>query len=947
MTRQSTVGASPTLRRFAVAGLLMLAAVTAPISVARASGTIASAVLGQSNFTGSTANSPTGASLNLNSYYYYYYYYYYSGANALAIDSSSSPPHLWVADPGNSRVLGFRNAAALANGQAADIVVGQPNFKSTTCNSSIVYAANLCEPGGVAVDSSGNLYVSDTGNNRVLIFADPFTTNTNTGQTAGFAAFMVLGQGEDFFATSCNTGGSTASDQSLCTPVGLAVDSSENLWVADAGNSRVLEFQNPVALGTLNAELEIGQPDFVSNSANQGGGPAINTLYAPTSVAIDSHGNLYIADLDNSRVLEYNAPLSTAAGANNVWGQSGFFNRSDCTTSATGLCYPAAVALDSSDNLYIADSENSRILKFSESSNPPSNFGANLVLGQMSTTSSGSCNQEAAISAQSLCGAGGLALDASGDLFAADSGNNRVVEYLFPLSNDESASVVLGQGDFLHNTVNSLTGASLSAPQQIAIDSSVTPHRVYIADQTNNRVLAWHDAESFVNGAQADVVIGQPDFFTSACVTAAANNFCRPQGVAVDSTGNLYVSDYSNSRVLEFSTPFSACGSFPCAVTANANLVLGQGTATSFATSGCNLNSSTVSAVTLCDPGQLALDSVGNLYVADTGNNRALEYNTPLSVTSVTGSGDVTADFVFGQGNVFTTNSYNEPAESATSLYQPVGVASDPSNNIYISDTSNYRVLEFNETTSATTAPSNSTANEVFGQGGVFTTSSCSTGANGLCSVQGLAIDTSGNLFLTDNAYTRALEFTTPLTNTTADFVWGQGGDFSSDYGCDLGGSQPSAQTLCYPAGIATDSSGSNVLIADTGNNRALLFEPPFAGSPEIVRADSVGRAGTLTVSPVALQFRKTKVKRKSGPETITVTNSGSVPVKIGALHMLGDDYSINNKCGPTLPAGVSCTLEVSFNPVTRGERGSRIVIDDSALNGPHVVSLQGRALRR
>jgi hypothetical protein len=111
-----------------------------------------------------------------------------------AIDVTSTPNHLYVADMLNNRVLGYQNGVSFANGAPANIVIGQPDASSTTCASSIG-AATLCEPNGVAVDGNGNLYVADTANSRVLEYTAPFTSAAfRSGQTAGFRASVVFGQ---------------------------------------------------------------------------------------------------------------------------------------------------------------------------------------------------------------------------------------------------------------------------------------------------------------------------------------------------------------------------------------------------------------------------------------------------------------------------------------------------------------------------------------------------------------------------------------------------------------------------------------------------------------------------------------------------------------------------------------------------------------------------------
>jgi hypothetical protein len=326
----------------------------------------------------------------------------------------------------------------------------------------------------------------------------------------------------------------------------------------------------------------------------------------------------------------------------------------------------------------------------------------------------------------------------------------------------------------------------------------------------------------------------------------------------------------------------------------------------------------------------------------------------------VAGSGDAIADLVVGQGltgqgTEFTTADCNHPSAtaSANSLCGPFGVAVDPNNDLYVSDSTNSRVLEYTETVSASVAPANVVANTVFGQGGSFSKKTCTAlSATTFCTPAGIALDASGNLYLADRTDNRVLKYITPLTTSatpgsgdaTADVVWGQGGNLLTA-GCNIDAAIPDAATLCGPYGVATDAAG-DVYISDSGNNRITAYGPPFPPPGLQIPQSS---DGVLYLLPAQVRFSPTAMGTRRVGEVMLI-NGGVAPVRIQNIST-GGDFSYTSNCGPVLPTNRTCKIQVTFSPLTRGDRGGAIVISDDARKSPHLIRLsgqgkKGRALR-
>ena len=237
----------------------------------------------------------------------------------VALDTSVSPPILYIADSGNNRVLGYRYSTQLVQGSQADIVIGQVDRFSNQAQNPANGGrqTGLNNPTGIAVDANGNLYVADTGNNRILRYPQPFSP-------ANASEFPNLVLGQQTLATSTanlnGLGASTLSTKSGGGRTGVAFDPAGNLWVADTGNNRALRFPAAaLAAGTKfpAADMVIGQAAF-NTSATGASRTALSGLKSPNGISVASSGILYIAD-QYSRVLAFPAQ-ATGERATNMFG---------------------------------------------------------------------------------------------------------------------------------------------------------------------------------------------------------------------------------------------------------------------------------------------------------------------------------------------------------------------------------------------------------------------------------------------------------------------------------------------------------------------------------------------------------------------------------------------------------------------------------------------------
>jgi sugar lactone lactonase YvrE len=284
--------------------------------------------------------------------------------SAVAVDPTTHK--VFVSEEINNRVLRFASIYALRNGAKAEAVLGQRNFTSNTADTT---QSGMDEPEFVFVDGSGRLWVADYGNNRVLRFDHASTI------LSGAPANAVLGQ------PNFSSSGYATTQNGMYYPAGVFLDSSGRLWVADYYNNRVLRFDNAASKANgAKADGVLGQPDFTSNGyvTSQSG------MSYQSGVAVDnSSGRLYVADYYNNRILVFNsaATLANGAKASYVLGQTNFTTRTP-GTSATTLDSVYSVFFDQTSKvLFAADYTNSRVLMYG---NLIPNGGFNTYLGTSS-----------------------------------------------------------------------------------------------------------------------------------------------------------------------------------------------------------------------------------------------------------------------------------------------------------------------------------------------------------------------------------------------------------------------------------------------------------------------------------------------------------------------------------------------------------------------------------
>lgn len=277
----------------------------------------------------------------------------------------------------------------------------------------------------------------------------------------------------------------------------------------------------------------------------------------PDHMIVDGQGSLYVADTENNRVLKFNAPITNNVVASIVLGQPDFnsnaLNNGGVVTN-TVMNGPSALAIDANNNLYVADSSNHRILRF----NFPVNTTfkpASLVIGQPNFTTNGP--NQGGLSASTVNDPFGIAFDGQGNLYVSDTFNNRILKFFPPFTNGMAATRVIGQTNF-NSFAGGVSATKLQFPWGLVVNSI---GHILVADEANNRVMEFPPPTS--DGIPAFRVFGQPNFNSGAQNypfppgDATSSNFWLPWGVALDANQNLYTVENFNHRVLGFDKPTS------------------------------------------------------------------------------------------------------------------------------------------------------------------------------------------------------------------------------------------------------------------------------------------------------------------------------------------------------------------------------------------------------
>jgi streptogramin lyase len=709
-----------------------------------------------------------------------------NGPAAAAVDAAGN---MYIADMSNSRI---RKVAADTGVISTFAGPGVAGFLG---DGGPATAAYLQYPTGVAVGPDGNLYIADRYNQRIR----KVDLGTNIITTVGGNG--TAGYGGD---------GGAATAAQLAYPVSLSFDPAGNMYIADTGNHRIRK----VAAGTGIITTLAG----TGTAGYNGDGPAITAnLFSPQGVAADAAGNVYIADFNNNRIRRVTAgTISTVGGT----GIGGFLGENGPAISAR-IKGPVGIALDAAGNVYFADYYNMRVRKISVSTGLLTTVAGSgvAIAGALRYPGDGGVGTAAFLLTPT-----GIAIDSTGALYIADFNDSRVRKIAPPTVATLTLSTIAGTGTAGYNGDGPATSASLNSPQGVAADAA---GNVYIADFSNNRIRkVTAGTISTVGGTGVGGYSGEG----GPAISAGING---PVGMAVDAAGNVFFADYYNQRIRKITV-----------ATGIITTVAGNGVAGYLGDGGI------ATAAELNFPTQVAVDRAGNLYIADSYNQRIRMVTAETSIiTTLAGTGTVGVN---GDGG---------PA-SLAQLNRPSGVTVDAAGNVYIADMNNHRIRKVTAATGIITTLAGSGV--LGGYDGEFVLGTLAT----LNFPANLAADAGGNVYIADryNQRIRKVSAATGFITTIA-------GSSNADYGGDGGVS--SAGQLNYPYSVAVDAAGS-LYVADTYNHR--VRKASVAPAPVTLTVVRSGSAALLSWTGVAGASSYAVYRGTTpGGETLLASGAGAV----------------------------------------------------------------------
>jgi uncharacterized protein (TIGR03437 family) len=742
-------------------------------------------------------------------------------------------------------------------------------------------AAQLVGPNNIAFDGRGNVYFSASGLSMVLKVA------------ANGVISVVAGNG----LSSGGGDGGLATGASLAYPAGLAFDSSGNLYIVDNYASNVRKVDTNGIITTVAGGQ--GQGGFAGD-----GGPATKALLLnPTGIAVDKSANLYIADRLNQRIRMVTAStgiITTIAGSSTT----GWHGDGGPAAQAT-FTLPTSLTFDSSGNLYIADTNNWSVRRISTSGIITTVAGS----GQWGYGGDGDQATKA-----TMVGPQGVAVDGAGNLYIADSGNQRIRR----VDPGGIITTIAGTGTAgFSGDGTAATGATFSNPVAVAVDASGA---IYVADYDNNRIRRFAVGGAVTTFAGTATSVGDGGSSTQARV--------EPWSIAVDSAGNLYIADRVENRVRK--------------VTPSGTITTAAGTGQT----GYSGDNGPGASAVLATPNSVAVDSAGNVYIADASNNRIRRVDAStgkIATFAGAGSGSCcytgtgtggdggmatsaslhypTSVAVDGAGNVYfvqwvqsntspqaiavrrvtTDGKINTWAGGGTTATgyggdggsplkavfgANVNVAAGPDGSLYIVDTNNHRVRKVDPAGATITTVAGNGENTASGNGGAATSA-------GVPSPWSVVVDAAGSLYIGNIPSVRKVS----PGGIIGPYVGNGQYSFSGD-----GGPATSA-AMTGASGLALDS-GGNLYMVDSGNRRVRVVQP--------------GVAPVIALSSTSVTFRLATTGSTATTQTFTIANTGQGTLNwaAGATTAFGGAWlAVSPSSGKILAGQPASTGTVTANP--------------------------------